>query len=491
LTAAFAAAAIVLALDCATAQAPAASLANPGFEETAAEGLPPGWRGGIGASQPAGGAPESYRIAIDADNPREGRASARLERVDAGGAQAFGSMTQIVDARAYRGRRVRLTGAVRTEVPPGVQVGLWLRVDREQGRRGFFDNMGNRPITGTQWADYTIEGDVADDAERIALGLLLVGGGRAWIDDVRLEDIGPASPVAADGDPSAYLEQALGMLRGLHINSASADWPTIEARARASVAGSTQLADAHDAIQRVIADLGERHSFLRPPSPPPTGGAMPAPAMPTHALADGRFGVVRLPGFIGTPEQVAQYSATLRDGLEEMDSTGGVCGWIVDLRGNTGGNMWPMLNGLDPLLGPGPFGIFRAPNGQQTFWVRTAENISIGLAATDREPFFTLDAADAPVAVLLGSATASSGEMTAIALAGRSRARTFGAATAGFATANVALPLSDGAMLVITTSYARDRTGREYGGAIMPDEVVEETAAEEAAIRWLASQGSC
>ena len=153
--------------------------------------------------------------------------------------------------------------------------------------------------------------------------------------------------------------------------------------------------------------------------------------------------------------------------------------------------MWPMLNGLDPLLGPGPFGAFRAPSGQLQNWVRSGEGITVGGAASDRPPFYTLGAADAPVAVLLGSRTASSGEMTAIALAGRARTRSFGARSAGFTTANVPIPLSDGSVLVITTAYARDRTGREFTGSMVPDELVEEQEAEVAAVRWLEAQTTC
>lgn len=492
-SAALAAAAVVLALECADAQAPpAVPVANPGFEEEAPGGRPTSWGGPAAASPPADGAQPPYRVAIDADNPREGRGSARLERVGPAGSQPFGAISQAVDATSYRGRRVRFTAAVRVAAPQAAQVGLWLRVDRAAGRLGFFDNMNNRPITSTEWADYTIEGDVASDAERIMLGLLLVGDGKAWIDDVRVEDLGPAaaSPTASSAELSAYLERSLALLRSVHINSVSADWPAIEARARAATAGATNLGEVHDAIRAVIADLGEPHTMLRPATPA-AAGVTPEPALPSHALIDRRFGLVRLPGFLGTPEQAKRYTAKLRDDLTGMDAGGGVCGWIVDLRENTGGNMWPMLNGLDPLLGPGPFGAFRTPSGQLTNWVRGSEEIALGGISSDRLPFFTLGAADAPVAILLGPQTASSGEMTAIALTGRAHTRSFGTRSAGFTTANVSVPLSDGSVLVITTAYVRDRTGREYAGAMVPDEPVEAQEAEAAAIHWLEVQKYC
>jgi hypothetical protein len=66
---------------------------------------------------------------------------------------------------------------------------LWLRVDRPQGEQpGFFDNMSSRmPGALPQWTDFEIVGDVADDAEGIAFGMLFTGDGTAWIDEASLE----------------------------------------------------------------------------------------------------------------------------------------------------------------------------------------------------------------------------------------------------------------------------------------------------------------
>ena len=48
----------------------------------------------------------------------------------------------------------------------------------------------------------------------------------------------------------------------------------------------------------------------------------------------------------------------------------------------------------------------------------------------------------------------------------------FGAATAGLSTSNSLFSLSDGAVLALTVAVMADRTGRVYGDAIEPDEVV-------------------
>jgi hypothetical protein len=45
-----------------------------------------------------------------------------------------------------------------------------------------------------------------------------------------------------------------------------------------------------------------------------------------------------------------------------------LAGWTVDLRGNGGGNLWPMLAGVGPVLGEGIVGYFVDPQGVESIW---------------------------------------------------------------------------------------------------------------------------
>lgn len=50
-----------------------------------------------------------------------------------------------------------------------------------------FDNMRDRAIRGnTEWTRHHVVIDVPEQAEHIAFGLLLVGQGQVWIDDIVL-----------------------------------------------------------------------------------------------------------------------------------------------------------------------------------------------------------------------------------------------------------------------------------------------------------------
>jgi hypothetical protein len=132
-----------------------------------------------------------YAIALDTTAKHGGKSSGNL-RALVPDPHGFGALAQEIGASSFAGKRVRLSAAIRTA---GVTrwAGLWMRVDRPRLRRGAFDNMMDRPIKGTtDWARYEVVLDVAPDAADIALGILLEGGGQAWIDDVSLEVVGPS-----------------------------------------------------------------------------------------------------------------------------------------------------------------------------------------------------------------------------------------------------------------------------------------------------------
>ena len=99
----------------------------------------------------------------------------------------FGTVTQGIDAVAYRGKEVRLRASVKAEVKgAGNQGQLWLRVDRESKESGFFDNMADRPIKSKEWKEYEIQGKVDDDAVNIVFGCFLNGIGQVWLDEFQL-----------------------------------------------------------------------------------------------------------------------------------------------------------------------------------------------------------------------------------------------------------------------------------------------------------------
>src|ERR1017187_9937896 len=91
----------------------------------------------------------------------------------------FGTLMQMCKPDKYLGKRVRMTGYVKSESVTD-WAGLWLRVDQANSQVPLaFDNMQDRAIKGTYaWKKYEIVLDVPANASMIAFGALLSGTGQ-------------------------------------------------------------------------------------------------------------------------------------------------------------------------------------------------------------------------------------------------------------------------------------------------------------------------
>src|SRR5258706_5104818 len=161
---------------------------NLDFEQGDVGQVPTGWSSPTKAN---------YTCEVTEEKPKSGKRAALLRSLPNATIDGppFGNLMQSFDAMPFRGRRVRFRAAVRIEgSEPAARAQLWLRVDRSEKRIGFFDNMGDRPITLGELQYYEIVGDVEEDAVVVNIGMLLLGKGKAWLDDVSLADIGKAVP---------------------------------------------------------------------------------------------------------------------------------------------------------------------------------------------------------------------------------------------------------------------------------------------------------
>ncbi len=225
-------------------------LQNGNFEAGQPDAVPPGWKVTTSAT----------RGFLSRSEPAQGEKCAVLMREGTPGADDFGNLMQVLDATPYRGKRVRFSAQVKHSGEPG-QAQLWFRVDRPNLTQGFFDNMGDRPITSDQWKRYEIVGDVAEDAVTLNFGMILMGGGEAVIDDAELSVAKPA-PVA-NVPPRALSDRGLvnlvaftrlfGYVRHFHPTdeALAADWTQL------AMAGAEQAEGATDApaLAKVLNDL--------------------------------------------------------------------------------------------------------------------------------------------------------------------------------------------------------------------------------------------
>lgn len=325
-------------------------------------------------------------------------------------------------------------------------------------------------------------------------------------------------PVHAAQNQAPVREQIFQLLEHGALHRDEIDWKA----ARRQLQAASVTADADRVIDRLIAQSTGGHGhWVRSPNLPATyarvqqssaagGAGVPADTNTreggnAHNQSDRQLGWIAVPTFkeditakTSTREQQKRaFARNLQSQLRQGDQDGR-CGWIVDLRENRGGNMWPMLLGVAPLLSEDPghqtvLGAFEAGAQRQVWGYHGGKMLLEGRPVMDIGPHvYVMRHPRAPVAVLIGPHTSSSGEALVLAFRGRHSARSFGQRTAGFSTANRPVRLNDGSVLLLTESVTVDRNFQGTGGKLEPDVIVHDAAAAEVAARnWLMEQTEC
>lgn len=156
--------------------------------QTAVERVPEGW-------VVAGTAPQDYQVSVLSEK-REGNNVVLLESVANPDPSKFGTLSQYCSADQYLGKRVRMTGYLKSENVKN-WAGMWFRVDdsKQKDLSLSFDNMSDRPIKNTtDWKKYEIVLDVPQQAGAMAFGVLLEGSGKVWISGISFEVVDQSVP---------------------------------------------------------------------------------------------------------------------------------------------------------------------------------------------------------------------------------------------------------------------------------------------------------
>lgn len=142
----------------------------------------------------SGGNPYNYEMGIDQKTVHQGKASGYLKSKTVQDSGEFATMMQEFKADQYKGKRMKLSGFIKTE---NVQsfCGLWMRIDSTSEDVLQFDNMSNRPITGANnWNQYSIVLDVPENSATISFGLMLMGKGHVWVDGLQFKEVDQTVP---------------------------------------------------------------------------------------------------------------------------------------------------------------------------------------------------------------------------------------------------------------------------------------------------------
>lgn len=125
---------------------------------------------------------KNYILGVDSTVVRNGKYSGTIEH-KAGTKTNFEALSYYIPWD-YEGKKITLSGYVKTENVTNGYAGLWMRGIPA----GEFDYMNDRGVTGTtDWTKCEITFNVNPSfVGQIVIGGILIGNGKMWVDDLKL-----------------------------------------------------------------------------------------------------------------------------------------------------------------------------------------------------------------------------------------------------------------------------------------------------------------
>lgn len=282
--------------------------------------------------------------------------------------------------------------------------------------------------------------------------------------------------------PSAedYGKDALATIGKNGIYSGSDEWKSTYRECLKMIENAESYEDTYPAIKKALSVGGGKHSMLMTKSESQDTTESYDEVLPTVSL-NGDIAVIKLPDFLGTAEAGRKYAKVAEDFIH--DNRDKVKGVVLDLRGNTGGDMGPMATAVSSLL----------PDGELMYYHYRSYDVPVTLkdgvisnAGTGGKSLYPDEKLNVPVAILTDGMTASSGEALTLCFRGLENTRTFGAPTAGYTSVNMLYSLYDGAQMYLTVAFDKARTGEIFKETSIEPDVATDSPLE-AALEWLRS----
>ena len=452
-----------------------AQLNNPGFEQLSNVNatLPSGW----------GFAPvPGFTVSLDSMVKHTGKYALKMVGNPIQ-ANSFMNFTQNLSINYNTLKRIKLTAYVKTEELKG-NVALWCQIWDGNKKKIGFENSGPQgvSITGTNdWQKIALNLIVGKDAKTLFFGAYTMGTGTVYFDDIAVEEFegGNEQPTP---EVLKFNREFIDIVKKHSIYADSIDWKALDPDLKSLSMGLKTVVDAqvvNNYVLQALRKAGDNHSFIQNKVAAKNyANSNTSQAKPESKLLDGGIGYISVPAYGSTNKEVGEaFAAGIQSMIKKLDSANDIKGWVVDLRGNGGGNMYPMISGLGPMLDVGELGYF--VKGKTSMPWKNTRN---GMRVNVKDPYVLKNSKN-KIAVLIGRGTGSSGEMTAITFIGQANTRLFGEPSSGYITANQTFPLSDGSNLLLASTYVADRNKKKYLQRIFPDVEVKSVTGEDAVLK--------
>lgn len=298
-----------------------------------------------------------------------------------------------------------------------------------------------------------------------------------------------AQMLKGDDSVHRFIDSSLSFAKQHSIFRDKLNWPAITDSLKAGSANAKSILEVMPAMQQFYRLIGDYHGFViyngkyykwwKPAKKIDTAihrsllaEVKKKPIIKKQLLETG-YGYLSIPHNSPTHQHEDDTIATnIQDSLTMLNPAK-LKGLIIDLRLNSGGDLFPMILGIGNIIDKGKQGSFYDPA------TKTAEEWGVkGLTAyagTEikcRVAKFCAVNPAIKVIVLIGPYTGSSAEATAISLKGQKNVYFIGETTWGLTTANDSIDFSNNLSMFIATSVEADRNNHIYYDNVQPDKEI-------------------
>jgi hypothetical protein len=415
---------------------------------------------GTAANTFATGTPDHPgHVQADAD----GTGFYRLDRVPDG----MSAIRARLDVTQRPARWLQIAYEIRGDDTGGWVSGLGYRVLGADGKTVLETSYDYPPCPRLPqtWSSCKAFAHVVDGAHTLEVFVNSLRGAAVDVRTVEVTAVAPESvqPTAA---AVADMNHAFDWIRSNYFLADRVDW----AQAGSRCEPATFPRDHEPTVPFVrclLLHLPENaHSSV---SRKPASSARPAPVHEIRRLESGTGYAKLATAAVDPGPESDAYAAAASRAITALQAQG-VTNWIVDLRGNGGGTVYPMLVAIASLIGPQrrPLAYWEQSGGRKIPVELTARGAEEGGKVQVAVSGLKLPKPPARVVVLVDKGCLSSCEVLATMLTSQKNVSLLGQPTGGLNTSNDELTLRPPFRLMLTTAYVLDASGKRRYPNVVP-----------------------
>lgn len=282
--------------------------------------------------------------------------------------------------------------------------------------------------------------------------------------------------------PQSFVKDGLYIMNKYGVFSDENDMPSKEQEYLSRVQGAQSYDETLYVLNEAIKLAGGKHSrMITIDKKQSTERINEHLAVYPRSSLENNILTIYLPSaknFANNQDELSKYIHT---SLKDISNAKNIQGVIIDLRGNHGGDMRPMLGAISPFLHDGEIFSFVSKEKETSVILKSNQLIMNGKTI---QKFKSSKKKEIPIAVITDNQTSSAAEVVLIALKGNENVKTFGQPTMGFATGVTQMPLYDRYYLALASAKIKDLNNNFYSeNPIVPDVITDNP--EKESLQWL------